>query len=88
MKIKGKYVLREIGGENIAVPVSDTVLTSNVIIILNETAKFLWTLLEAGCTDDELLKAMCEEYDTDEKTASEDIREFIDYLKNSKVEFE
>lgn len=88
MRIKGEYFLREISGVNIAVPISDTVLTSNILIVLNETAEFLWKLLKEGCTEEELVNSLCEEYDTDEKTASEDIREFIEYLKKNKVEFE
>ncbi|MCQ2480062.1 MAG: PqqD family protein [Clostridia bacterium] len=88
MKIKGKYLLREINGMNIAVPIIDTVLTSNVIIILNDTAVFLWKLLETGCTKADLVKSLCEEYDTDAKTASEDVQMFIEYLKENKVSFE
>lgn len=88
MKIKGKYFLREIGGVNVAVPISDTVPTSNILIVLNETAEFLWVLLEEGRTEAELVNSLCEKYNTDEKTASEDIRAFIEYLKEKKVEFE
>lgn len=88
MKIKGKYILRKIGNETAAVPVSETVLTSNVLILLNGSGSYLWTLLEKGGTEDELAASFCEEYDTDIETAKNDIREFTEYLKNNKVEFE
>lgn len=88
MKIKGKYILREISGETIAVPLSETVLTSNVIIVLNGTGKFLWQLFEKGGTQDEFAEALCGEYEIDKETALSDTREFIEYLKSNKVEFE
>ena len=88
MKIKGKYILREVAGENIAVPVSGTVLTSNIIIVLNETGKFLWTLFEEGGTEDEFAEALYNEYETSKEKALSDVRKFIEYLKSNKVEIE
>lgn len=88
MKIKGKYILREVAGENIAVPASKTFLTSNVIIVLNETGRFLWTLLEKGGTEEEFAEALCSEYDTNKEEALNDVRNFIEYLRNSKIEIE
>ena len=88
MKIKGEYILREIAGETVAVPVGGTVLNSNVLIALNGSGAFLWELLTKGADNGELVSAMCDEYEVDSRTAEKDIIEFCDYLKMNKVEFE
>ena len=45
MKIKGEYILRDIAGEIVAVPVGETVLNSNILAVLNESGRFFWELL-------------------------------------------
>lgn len=88
MKIKGEYILREIAGETVAVPVGGTVLSSNVLIALNSSGLFLWQLLANGGTQSELVSAICAEYDVDAETAEKDLLEFCACLKSNKVELE
>lgn len=88
MKIKGEYMLRDIAGENVVVPVGETVLNSNILAVLNESGKFLWELLTEGKTEDEIIKAVCDEYEADEETVKADLAEFVEYLKSHKVEIE
>lgn len=88
MKIKGEYILRDIAGETVAVPVGGTVLSSNVLIALNGSGAYLWGLLEQGDTESGLVSAMCGEYDVDSETAKKDISDFCAYLRENKVEFE
>lgn len=88
MKIKGEYMLREAMGETVAVPVGETVVNSNVLVLLNETGAFFWDLLSKDVTEDEIVSSVCSEYETDEETVRSDLKEFIAYLKSNNVDVE
>ena len=81
-------MLRNIAGETVAVPIGGTVLSSNVLIALNGSGAFLWQLLAQGGTEEEITASFCAEYDVDSESAERDIREFTEYLKSNRVEFE
>ena len=63
------------------VPVGSDLIDLNAMITLNETGAFLWNLLLSDSTEYELIEAMLKEYDVDMKSASEDIKEFVDNLR-------
>lgn len=48
MKIKGEFVLRELVGETILVPVGRTALQLNGMITLNPVSAQIWRGLEPG----------------------------------------
>ena len=85
MKIKSGYILREVAGNSIVIAVGDESLNFNGIITINGAGTFLWEKLAGGATKQELLDAMLSEYDIDEETASADIDEFVQKLKNSNL---
>ena len=80
MKISTEFALREVAGNYIVVPFGENVVSFNAMITLNETGAFLWKQLEEERTEQELLMAMLEEYDIDNKTAKADIAKFINKL--------
>lgn len=88
MKIKGKYMLREVAGEIVAISVGETVLNSNVLIVLNESGKFFWEQLTKDLSEQEIINAVCEEYEVDEETVRKDLTNFVNYLRENKVEIE
>ena len=77
MKIKEGFVLKQVADATIVVPAGEAALDFNGMITLNDTAAFLWRLLENGATQEELLSAMLKEYDVDEKTAKAGIARFV-----------
>lgn len=79
MKIKGEFILREIGDEVIAVSVGDNGFDG--VINLTETGAFLWRLLEKGCAEEELVNNLLQNYNVDENTAKTDVNEFVNKLK-------
>lgn len=85
MKVDKEFVLREIAGDNILVPVGKTALDFNGLITLNEVGAFLWGKLQDEITIDELVEKVLDEYEVDEETARKDILEFVGYLKDAKV---
>ena len=80
MKIEKEYVLREIAGDHIIIPVGTTVLEFNGLITVNEVGVFLWKMLQEEVTMEELVQAVLKEYDVEEEVAREDIQEFLDKL--------
>ena len=82
MKIKDLFVLQELVDEYMVVPVGNEADRMQGIIRLNETGAFLWKLLsEKDRTEDDLVKAITDEYDTDKETAKKDVTAFIDTIK-------
>jgi len=82
MKIKGDFMLREIVGESIVIPLGNNVVSVNGIITLTESAVILWKKLENGVGGiDELVDALLDEYDVDRETALSSVVEFIDQLR-------
>ena len=76
--LKPGYVLREIAGEHLAIPV--TAENSTDIVVLNPVSVLLWTELETGKTLDELTDKICENFDINRDEAKADILEFIQSL--------
>lgn len=85
MKIKQKFVVRQIAGDTVLVPISDTVSKFNGLIMLNEVGLFIWNNLESVSDENELLERILEEYDVDELTAKNDMIEFLDVLKKAEI---
>ena len=80
MKVDKEFVLREIAGDYVIIPIGRTVLSFNGLITVNEIGAFLWNLLQEDVTKEELVAIVLDEYEVDEETAREDIQEFLDTL--------
>ena len=78
MKIKDGYVLREVAGNTIVIPVGDAAINFNGMINLNETGAFLWKLLENDVEPRFLLQELMKEYDVEEEQAKKDITDVLD----------
>ncbi|MCK9478042.1 MAG: PqqD family protein [Firmicutes bacterium] len=85
MKIKEGFILKDIAGESIVVPVGENLVDFGAIIVLNETGVFLWNLLQEENDEAGLLQAILSEYDIDEQAATEDINSFLASLKENKL---
>ena len=81
MKIKEGYLLRNVAGNDVVVPVGN--LDFDGMITLNETGSFIWKALENGCTMEELISNFLEEYDVERAVAERDLSAFIQKLKEA-----
>ncbi len=79
--IKPGYVLREIAGECLAIPVGANTPTQEMIV-LNPVSALLWRELESEKTLSELTAAVVKEFDAAEEEVSADILDFINELKS------
>lgn len=80
MKINKEYVLREIAGDYIIIPIGSTALEFNGLITVNEVGVTLWKMLQEEVTLDDLVQGVLAEYDVSEEVAREDIQDFLDEL--------
>lgn len=85
MKLKSGFILREIAGSSIIVPVGDRVKEFNGVINLNDTGVFLWKLLEKGATEQELVEALLNEYEVEKEIAERDVNKLVSKLKEAKL---
>ena len=81
MELKKQFVLREIVGEAVLVPVGESAARFNGLLTINELGKFIWENLESSKDEEDLLHKILEEYEVEEKEAKEDLDEFLDKLR-------
>ena len=85
MKIKKDYVLKEIAGQFVVVPVGEEAIKFNGIISLNKSGKRLFSQLQTEQTEDDLVKYLLNVYDVTEEKAKEDVKKFLKILKENKL---
>ena len=81
MKIKEGFLLRNVAGNNVVVPLGQNSIDFNGMISLNETGAFLFEKMLSEISRDELIKAVVEEYEVEEAVATTDVDNFIEKVK-------
>lgn len=80
MKIRDTYMLSDVAGTPVVVPLGAESTFHNMIK-LNETGKFLWELLKNDISRDALADAMVKEYGIDRTVALTDLDAFLKALE-------
>ncbi len=83
MKIRDGYLLKEVAGNHVVVPVGN--VSFDGMLTLNETALLIWKKLEQGCEEADLISAFLEEYDVTEERAKADISAFVEKLRKADI---
>lgn len=81
MKIKDKFMLREVAGHWVVVPLRERVVEFNGIMTLSESGALLWGKMVNHFKEEELIRTLLEEYVVDKETAKADVLEFITTLR-------
>lgn len=79
MKIKDGFLLRQVAGQNVLLPVGGD-LELNMMITLNDTGAFLWQQLQQENDVDGMVQALLAEYDVDKTTAEGAVKAFVKKL--------
>lgn len=82
MKIKDGFLLRQVAGQNVVLPISGD-LDLNMMISLNDSAAFLWERLQHETSKDALVKALLAEYDVDSDAAAAAVDAFVRKLSDN-----
>ena len=85
MIIKKELITREIAGETILVPVGKTVYESHGLFVLNELGAFIWDILPRVNSEEEICKAVLEEYDVSPEVVAADVAEFLGQLRQMDI---
>ena len=85
MNIKKRLLKRQIAGDAFLVPVGKEVYDSNGLFFLNEVGEFIWDRLEAAQGQEDILKALLEEYDVEETVAQKDVALFFEKLRDMDI---
>lgn len=81
-KANPDFLLREVAGESVLVPVGEAGIFENSVISLNETCSFLWKLFQEPRTADEVIAEARREYTDAEGEMEQGINDFIrEYLR-------
>ncbi len=85
MKLKNGFILRQVGGHSIVVPVGAQTVDFDCMITLNDTGRFLWQQLQSECTEEMLTAALLAEYDVEPTVAAADVAGFIEKLRQAEL---
>ena len=75
-------VTRKTGNEYVLVPIANNIANMNSVYTLNETGAFIWDLIDGNRNLEEIIKALTEEYDINQQSASEDVLSLIKNMSN------
>ena len=85
LKAKSGFILREIVGEYMLMPIGDNISRYNGVVVLNDVSAFLWKKLEHPVSRDDLLAALLDQYQVDEATAANDLDLLLEKLRSFDV---
>jgi len=85
MKIKGGFLLREIAGTQIVVPIGERVIDFKGMMILNDVSATVWSFMSEDRTFDDILGFILETYEVDRLTAKGDLTRLIEQMEESGV---
>ena len=82
MKLCGEFIVRQVMDNIVAIPVGQTALRLNGMIMLNDVSKTIWECLEQGCNLESVVRAVTDAFDVSAEEAQADIQEFCDKLRS------
>lgn len=85
MKINENFILKNIAGTPVVIPVGEAAGEIRGMINLNETAEMIWKSVESGLGYDEILAEMKKEYNADENVLKEDLDAFLEKLREKNI---
>lgn len=74
------FILREVAGTQVLVPVGEATKNFPGMVTVNATSAFLWEQLETLQTAETLISALTERYDVSAEQAAADVERFLDTL--------
>lgn len=80
MKRKANFLLKNVGGENLIVPLGSQVVDMNGIVVLNATGCCIWEFIADDRSVEELAAAVVERFDVDHARARADVQTFLDEI--------
>ncbi len=83
MRVKEGFILHNIGEEYMAVATGEAAEKFNGIVRGNETAAYIFELLQKETTEKEVVDAMCEKYEADRSIIEQDVKNIIGKMREA-----
>ena len=80
MKRSTDFLLREVAGTQVLVPLGAAAVSFPGMVTLNSTGVFIWELLDQPQTLQTLTEALMARYAVDQETAKNDVESFVNKL--------
>lgn len=77
MRIREGFLLRNVAGNNVVVPIGQATLDFNGMMSLNETGAFIFSKMLDGTTKEQLIEDLISEYEVEREIAQKDVDDFI-----------
>lgn len=81
MKLRGEFVVRQIMDDIVAIPVGQTALQLNGMIMLNDVSKVIWACLAQETDIPAIVTAVTDAFTVSPQEAEADIIEFLERLR-------
>ena len=85
MKLKKGYIMKELAGRYVVLPVGGEPEGFQGMIQMNVTGVFLWECLSEERTKQELIDLFLEKYDASREDAEADVNTFIENLSKAGI---
>lgn len=81
MRLRGEFVVRQVMDSVVAIPVGETALDLNGMILLNDVSKAIWDCLEQETDVAAIVKAITDAFEVSPEEAEADILDFLRQLR-------
>lgn len=83
MRLKEGFILHNVGDEHMAVATGEAAKGFNGIVRNNETAAYIFELLQEETTEDAIVAAMCERYEAEEERIRADVQKLLGKMREA-----
>lgn len=80
MRIKEGFVLREVAGQVVVIATGEASKGFHGMIKLNATGKDIWTSLQEGKSEQDIIECLSSKYQMDAEQVSKDVSEFLNQM--------
>lgn len=85
MKLSGEFVVRQVMDNTVAIPVGQTALRFNGMILLNDVSKVIWECLTQETELEAIVTAVTDAFEVSSQEARTDILEFLEKLRKTQL---
>ena len=77
MRLNDNYIMAELGEDGVLVPIGEMAANFRGILRLNETAVFVVNRLMQDTTTEQIVDALCEEYEAERSAVETDVNKVL-----------
>lgn len=85
MKLSGEFVVRQVMDNTVAIPVGQTALRFNGMILLNDVSKVIWECLTQETELEAIVTAVTDAFEVSSQETRTDILEFLEKLRKTQL---